>query len=207
MCPADEEEWPSLQEQDSSGREVEILPEMAYYGRLQASVQVQRRQVLRGGYRQADGAGVHCRCFAAALCICWYWACNLAQPLAPLSLPLPQKHLVTHQELLPPELSGLVRLPFQKIGHKGAKMATCGVCCCIPDSHLLPCLLVWHVCKERPCISGCSASPTAGVAYALVKEAARHYGLALNCGRPLVILMGGPSGHGKTLMARQLAGE
>jgi len=116
VCPADEEEWPSLQEQDSSGREVEILPEMAYYGRLQASVQVQRRQVLRGGYRQADGAGVHCRCFAAALCICWYWACNLAQPLAPLSLPLPQKHLVTHQELLPPELSGLVRLPFQKIG-------------------------------------------------------------------------------------------
>lgn len=46
----------------------------------------------------------------------------------------------------------------------------------------------------------------AGVAYALLKEAAKHYGLALNCGRPLVILMGGPSGHGKTLMAKQLAG-
>lgn len=34
---------------------------------------------------------------------------------------LPQEHLASHRDLLPPELSGLVRLPFQKIGHKGGQ--------------------------------------------------------------------------------------
>lgn len=42
VCPTEEEEWPSLQGLGSKAREVEILPEMAYYGRLQARVQVRR---------------------------------------------------------------------------------------------------------------------------------------------------------------------